>query len=692
MSTAGGPKLHGIGRGGDSNLVLEMDAHDAGSYPGEPTTNELFDPRTTIYKGWGSSVLYPTKTFPIAPTVAHSRTSGLGSVEAPVPVPGKIEFGTYWDKTWWQGDIDLGTNRAFSAGDTIVFSGWYLPWTSDLPAIIAANRGLTDTRLGLHIYASGYLGLGLYLSPIANGTQLVDGFNNWWYFESVVTIPAGGVTGSVRIEDRGWDYYFNNSGSAGGAEVFDVEYYWCNVQIELKPYRTPLVRARQVLGAGGISPAHARPASTNLMIHGDVGTGTSFYDSSPSKHTITNYASQMTHSSAQSKFSGGAIYGANVSNNFLVVADSTDFDFGTSTDFTVDYWMYHAGTIASWDCMFELGSIYNNGVGNYLNADGRIRTHVTTAAYDSAGGVITENTWYHIAVVRSGAVWTTYVNGVSVATTTRGGDTIGQYTDAFHIHNGVHTTTYPWAGYIDEFRVTKGTALWLKSFTPPALPSRCPDGPVVDLSGHHNAGNFATIDMTDVRTYNKGQVIEPVASAVWDFDGTDDLIDLGNINYNGLPGLTVGTWVYSSAFGANDTFLSSWGDNVYSNYAWLLFASQWVGSKIDWLISSNGVSYTRCAGTLGLTNNLWYYVVGTWNPSGAMVLYVNGVLDGTATGPTSIMNNDFNTFIGCDSDGSSEAKVRFFGGQMGNATIWKTTLTAAQVKQNFNSQRSRFKV
>ena len=39
MSTAGGPKLYGIGRGGDSDIVLCMDAHDAGSYPGEPTTN-----------------------------------------------------------------------------------------------------------------------------------------------------------------------------------------------------------------------------------------------------------------------------------------------------------------------------------------------------------------------------------------------------------------------------------------------------------------------------------------------------------------------------------------------------------------------------------------------------------------------------------------------------------------------------
>ena len=41
MSTTGGPRLGGIGRVGNSNLVLALDAHDAGSYPGEPTTNYI---------------------------------------------------------------------------------------------------------------------------------------------------------------------------------------------------------------------------------------------------------------------------------------------------------------------------------------------------------------------------------------------------------------------------------------------------------------------------------------------------------------------------------------------------------------------------------------------------------------------------------------------------------------------------
>ena len=58
MGTSAGPSLQGIGRGGASNLVLEMDAHDAKSYPGEPTTNTMINgyfpgtDTTTVPSGW----------------------------------------------------------------------------------------------------------------------------------------------------------------------------------------------------------------------------------------------------------------------------------------------------------------------------------------------------------------------------------------------------------------------------------------------------------------------------------------------------------------------------------------------------------------------------------------------------------------------------------------------------------------
>ena len=74
MSTAGGPRLYGIGRGGDSDIVLCVDAHDAGSYPGEPTTNLIAYPhytgatldtgQTGTNAGWGATWVYEISEIP----------------------------------------------------------------------------------------------------------------------------------------------------------------------------------------------------------------------------------------------------------------------------------------------------------------------------------------------------------------------------------------------------------------------------------------------------------------------------------------------------------------------------------------------------------------------------------------------------------------------------------------------------
>jgi hypothetical protein len=96
---------------------------------------------------------------------------------------------------------------------------------------------------------------------------------------------------------------------------------------------------------------------------------------------------------------------------------------------------------------------------------------------------------------------------------------------SFVIGRSNHDANQWFTGLIDEFRVTKGTALWTSAFTPPTR--RNLSAPVVDRSGSNNGGNFATTEMTDDDTYRVGEVIRPVDSAVWDFDGTDDCIKGG---------------------------------------------------------------------------------------------------------------------------------------------------------------------
>ena len=81
-------------------------------------------------------------------------------------------------------------------------------------------------------------------------------------------------------------------------------------------------------------------------------------------------------------------------------------------------------------------------------------------------GSIHNETWHHIAVVRSGSTLTTYVDGTS-----RGTDTISlamSPTSAdVEIGQGVYTSSYPYEGYLDDIRITKGVARYTSNFTPP---------------------------------------------------------------------------------------------------------------------------------------------------------------------------------------------------------------------------------
>ena len=76
----------------------------------------------------------------------------------------------------------------------------------------------------------------------------------------------------------------------------------------------------------------------------------------------------------------------------------------------------------------------------------------------------TTNTWFHIAVVRKGTTTKVYINGVQGFS---GTDT-KLYSGTFLNIGCINSLTNNWIGYIDDFRVTKGVALYTTTFTPPA--------------------------------------------------------------------------------------------------------------------------------------------------------------------------------------------------------------------------------
>ena len=260
------------------------------------------------------------------------------------------------------------------------------------------------------------------------------------------------------------------------------------------------------------------------------------------------------------------------------------------------------------------------------------------------------------------------------------------------IYIGGKSSVY-WDGFLDEIRIIKGTALWSGGGNFAVPTERFKNGAWLDASGNENNGNFINELGTGTSHYRVGDVIYPAgtnSARYLDFDGSDQYLDLPIINYSTYSGLSVESWFNADALTAH-TLMSSWGYVSNSDYCWLLFAGWWDDNKFDFLVSGNGANYSRVQSSTSLSTGTWYHIVGTWDNSGSMKIYINGSLDNSITGATTtLVNTNFKTGIGADYDLSNSGARRFWNGKIGLAKIYDKSLTAAEVLQNYNSTKSRF--
>ena len=144
-------------------------------------------------------------------------------------------------------------------------------------------------------------------------------------------------------------------------------------------------------------------------------------------------------------------------------------DLDMRGDLTIECWFYQtAATDTTYRALFSASTYsfttplamysYNGSIHTYLN-----HTQILI------GGTITQNTWHHVALVRSSGTWTQYVDGVSVATSTINGTYNFAETTDWNIGAGIDSD-YPFTGYVQDFRMTNSLARYTANFTPPILP------------------------------------------------------------------------------------------------------------------------------------------------------------------------------------------------------------------------------
>ena len=239
---------------------------------------------------------------------------------------------------------------------------------------------------------------------------------------------------------------------------------------------TPLgifdVRYPVILG-GGID------TMTVVMLHMDgANNSTAFTDSEITTKTITGWGNAKI-STTQSEF-GGASANLDGTNSYVSISTSSDFNVA-SGNFTVDFWFYTLNTArqALWAFTndIRLGMDYHNqgtrNINIWASSNGTNWDLINADPGGNGIGTIslTANAWHHIAVVRNGNNWRTYLDGVKdVDITVSGTVTSNCGTENLNIGRWGYSANHFWnSGYIDEFRFSKGIARWTAPFTPPTL-------------------------------------------------------------------------------------------------------------------------------------------------------------------------------------------------------------------------------
>jgi len=182
---------------------------------------------------------------------------------------------------------------------------------------------------------------------------------------------------------------------------------------------------------------------------------------------ITAYGNARI-STAQSKF-GGASGLFDGSGDYLSTPDSADWYFGTG-DFTIDFWVRFnsvatsLGIYSQWLANNFVEAIWHQPTGTFYfdSVSAGVQLFISGFSW-----TLLVNTWYHIAVVRSGTNILLFLNGVLQSTTAIGTTSLPDINAALHLGVWDNAGAIYFNGWLDEPRVSKGVARWTSNFTPP---------------------------------------------------------------------------------------------------------------------------------------------------------------------------------------------------------------------------------
>lgn len=354
----------------------------------------------------------------------------------------------------------------------VIFSEQFTGGVNSVAIAVTMGNALISTTTGSTIYFGYYTGSTWVAAAGANSNVPL---NAWTHVACV-------FTGSTsKIYYNGADVTATSPTPAttwGITGVSGDEWYvgkrWDNAATEcftgyISNFR--FVRGTAVYTAAFTSPTAPLTAVTNtslLLNFANAG----IYDNTTINVLETVGNAQI--STTQKKFGTGALY-FDGSGDFLTSRNAgaaSAFAFG-GQDFTIELWIYAISLGTSFKAIYDQRPTSATGAYPTLYVSNGVLYYYTNGQARITGPSLSLNTWYHVAVCRSGSSTRMFVDGVqqgstytdsSVYLSGSGRPWIGQFSDPTTLD-----ASLCWNGYIDDLRVTK-EARYTADFTPPSAP------------------------------------------------------------------------------------------------------------------------------------------------------------------------------------------------------------------------------
>jgi hypothetical protein len=410
------------------------------------------------------------------------------------------------------------------------------------------------------------------------------------------------------------------------------------------PFNGSMSNIRVVIGTALYTSAFTPPTSPLTAVAGtQLLTLQNSYlkDNSSNNYAITGLTGAPPVTPI-SPFKTQAIYSADVfggssyfdgTGDYLTVPDNVALRLD-GVDFTIEHWIYITGNAG-----VARNTINKNGASVFdytirIETTNRIFFYTDTGSISSTT-VTALNTWYHVAVTKSGTTTRLFINGVQEATST----TLNITTTNTDLWIGARQSTaaFPFMGYISGVRILKGTALYTANFTPPTLPPTN----ITDTSLLLNFTNAGIISPIGATGNTVGGFSITDAESRWGGGSLWCRRTTGARNYMSIaanPNLelltgnfTIECWVYPLNFTITSGYMiakDAVSGTNYPQYSLRLNSSGNLLFSVG--VANGGTSIQTVTGNIPVIVNSWNHVAAVRFGTRLMA-FVNGVLAGFLT-------------------------------------------------------------